>query len=216
MMVEQVRFLYGRKVYFNSASKRANKHVVECATENNILPHIIQKGSSKNTESVAQKTPQVIQVFVASLHRALSEELLERYTKHETINGNIVRVAQLTNRETQQFSVNEDNIAMVEIILLSLVDDLLVTPLSTFGGLAQAYGAIIPWFLEVKSRWGSTSCVRAQTADICYQKAKSHYNCRHDSDAGWKAIQNVVPYIRTCLPIEESDGVQLVSPPMPG
>lgn len=216
MMVEQVRFLYGRKVYFNSASNRANKHVVECATANNILPHIIHEGSSKSsTENVAQRFPQVIQVFVASLHRALSEELLERYTKHETRNGNIVRVAQLTNRETQQFSVNEDNIAMVEIILLSLVDDLLVTPLSTFGGLAQAYGAIVPWFVEVKSRWGS-SCVRAQTVDICYQKAKSRYNCRHDSDAASKAIQDVVPYIRTCLPIEESDGVQLVSPPTRG
>jgi len=100
--------------------------------------------------------------------------------------------------------------AMVEILLLSFVDELLVTPLSTFGGLAQAYGATLPWFVEVKKT--GRSCVRAQSVDLCYQTSHSEYECPHEPGIDRMKIQSSVPYLRTCLPIEESDGVQLVSP----
>lgn len=200
-MIEQVRFLYGRKVYFQGASKRANDHVKQCVAENNILPKPV---GEQETES--DRTGNRTRVLVTSLHTALSEELLRMY-KYQ---GKTVKVTQLTHREKQGFSRAEDHMAMVEILLLSFVDELLVTPLSTFGGLAQAYGAIIPWFVEVKRKEGS--CVRAQTVDLCYQASHSLYDCPHEANLHRKKIPDTVPYLRRCLPIEESDGLQLVSP----
>lgn len=195
---EQVRFLYGRKVYFEWASKRANDHVKQCLTENNILPKFGELETKSGKKEVTTR------VLVTSLHTALTEELLRMYEK------TTVKVTQLSHRERQGFSTDDDHMAMVEILLLSFVDELLVTPLSTFGGLAQAYGAIIPWFVEVKRNKGS--CVRAQTVDLCYQTSHAKYDCPHESNLHRKKIPDIVPYLRRCLPIEESDGVQLVSP----
>ena len=190
-------------MYFQKASKRANDHVKLCVIENNILPKIelgeLQTGN---------RSGQVTRVLVTSLHTALTEELLKVYENHKTATGETVKVTQLTQRGQQGFSVDEDHHAMVEIMLLSFVDELLVTPLSTFGGIAQAYGAIVPWFIEVKKNAGS--CVRAQSLDLCYQMAHSHYECPHESNIDRKLIQSVVPYMRRCLPIEESIGLQLV------
>jgi xyloglucan fucosyltransferase len=188
----QVRFLYGRKVYFESASKRVNKHVKQCLIENDIL-------SRPGGESTTR-------VLVTSLHRALADELRKMYE-----NSPSVKVSQLTHREKQRFGTDDDHKAMVEILLLSFVDELLVTPLSTFGGLAQAYGAIMPWFVEVK-RNHRGSCVRAQTVDLCYQTANWWYDCPHEPSVHRHKIPDAVPCLRRCLPIEESDGLQLVSP----
>lgn len=197
----QVRFLYGRKVYFQGASRRANDHVKRCVAENNILPKPV---GEQETES--DDTGKQTRVLVTSLHTALSDELLRMY-EHQ---GKTVKITQLTHREKQGFSRAEDHMAMVEILLLSFVDELLVTPLSTFGGLAQAYGSIIPWFVEVKRKEGS--CVRAQTVDLCYQASHSLYDCPHEANLHGKKIPDTVPYLRRCLPIEEGDGLQLVSP----
>ncbi|KAG0578811.1 hypothetical protein KC19_4G051000 [Ceratodon purpureus] len=200
----QIRFLYGRKVYFKGASKRANDHVKQCVAENNILPKI-----ELETKSSSVRPGQVTRVLVTSLHTALSEELLKMYENRRTATGETVKITQLTHRGQQGFSTDEDLKAMVEIMLLSLVDELLVTPLSTFGGLAQAYGAILPWFVEVKK--DDVPCARAQTFDLCYQMAHSHYDCPHEPNIDRKLIQSVLPYMRRCLPIEESIGLQLVS-----
>lgn len=202
----QVRFLYGRKVYFKGASKRANDHVKQCVAENKILPKIEPPGLETRSSAVGHG--QVTRVLVTSLHTALSEELREMYENHRPATGETVKITQLTHRGQQGFGTDEDLKAMVEIMLLSFVDDLLVTPLSTFGGLAQAYGAIVPWFVQVKK--GDGPCVRAQTLDLCYQMAQSHYDCPHDPNIHKKLIQSVVPYMRRCLPIEESIGLQLV------
>ena len=193
-------------MYFKGASKRANDHVKRCVAENNILPNALYP--ELQTKSSAVQSGKVIRVFVTSLHTALTEELLKMYEDHRTANGDTVKITQLTHRGEQGFSVDEDNMAMVEILLLSFVDELLVTPLSTFGGLAQAYGAIRPWFVDVKD---DRSCVRAQAVDLCYQTAASRYDCPHEPNLDSKEIQSLVPYMRTCLPIEESYGVQLVS-----
>jgi xyloglucan fucosyltransferase len=58
--------------------------------------------------------------------------------------GDSVKVTRLIHIGEQGFSADEDSMAMVEILLLSFVGELLVTPLSTSGGLAQAYGATRP------------------------------------------------------------------------
>lgn len=173
--------------------------------ENNILPNI--EPGELETES---RSGQVTRVLVTSLHTALFEELLKMYENHRTATGETVKITQLTHRGQQGFGTDEDHKAMVEIMLLSFVDELLVTPLSTFGGLAQAYGAIIPWFVGVKKN--DVSCVRAQTLDLCYQMAHSHYDCPHEPNIDRKKIQSVAAYMRQCLPIEESIGLQLVSP----
>ncbi|KAG0589915.1 hypothetical protein KC19_1G057100 [Ceratodon purpureus] len=204
----QVRFLYGRKVYFRGASKRANDHVKQCVAENNILPSIVSL--NPELQSSEAQSGQVIRVLVTSLHTALTEELLRMYENHRTATGDTVKVTQLTQRGKQGFSADEDIMAMVEILLLSFVDELLVTPLSTFGGLAQAYGGIRPWFVDVKN--DDHSCVRAQSVDLCYQASSSRYECPHDPDVDSKEIQSLVPHMRICLPIEENYGVQLVSP----
>lgn len=203
----QVRFLYGRKVYFERASKRANKHVKQCISENNILPGAVRE-DERGIGSRTARSGQVIRVFVTSLHTALSEELLRMYDKQETTTGETVMVTQLTHRGKQGFGSDDDVMAMIEILLLSFVDKLLITPLSTFGGLAQAYGAIIPWFVEMKKN--SVSCTRAQTPDLCYQMAYAYYDCPHERNIHRGKIQKTVPYIRQCLSVEESAGLQLV------
>jgi hypothetical protein len=81
--------------------------------------------------------------------------------------GDSVKVTRLIHIGEQGFSADEDSMAMVEILLLSFVGELLVTPLSTSGGLAQAYGAIRPWLVDVKGN--DQFCVRAQSVDLCYQ-----------------------------------------------
>lgn len=121
-----------------------------CAAENNILPNIATLNPELQSETSEAQSGQVIRVFVTSLHTALSEELLKMYENHRTVTGDTVKVTQLTTRGKQGFSADEDNMAMGEILLLSFVDELLRTPLSTFGGLPLAYGAIRPWFVDVK------------------------------------------------------------------
>lgn len=213
----QVRFLWGRGVKFRNDGRRINSHVEDCAVRNGILPDIIPEGAlNKSLEISEHRKSRSIRVLITSLHTSLYEDLIHKYSEHETVGGDIVRVAQLSHRGEQSFSANEDAQALVEILLLSFVDNLIVTPLSTFGGLAQAYGRLTPWMFETKVlRRYAGSCVRAQSVDLCYQRAEMEYNCPHNPEVDKASIEKAVPYIKRCLFVEESDGIQLM-PTLPG
>ncbi|CAK9878401.1 unnamed protein product [Sphagnum jensenii] len=89
-----------------------------------------------------------IQVLVTLLHTALYEDLPQHYLKHDTVTGDVVQESQISHQGEQSFNASRDAQALVEILQLSFVDDLIATPFSTFGRLAQAYGVLQPWFFE--------------------------------------------------------------------
>ncbi|KAH8932227.1 hypothetical protein BDL97_19G060600 [Sphagnum fallax] len=207
----QVRFLWGKGVKFKHDSKRVNSHIKDCIAREKLLPSI-QDGLNSSFKRPVSRNPKVIQVLITSLHTALYDDLLQQYLEHETITGDVVRVAQISHEGEQHFGASADAQALAEILLLSFVDDLIATPFSTFGGLAQAYGAIKPWFFETKIlRKKARTCVRAQSIDVCYQRAQEYYDCPHDDDVDSLPIETVIPYIKRCLSVEDNDGIQLMS-----
>jgi hypothetical protein len=112
----------------------------------NILPGV--RGSKDSYRKHKLQNLKVIQVLVTLLHTALYEDLPQHYLKHDTVTGDVVQESQISHQGEQSFNASRDAQALVEILQLSFVDDLIATPFSTFGRLAQAYGALQPWFFE--------------------------------------------------------------------
>lgn len=120
----------------------------------------------------------------------------------------------MSSNEEQQLSEAEDIQAFVEIMLLSLSDQLLVTPSSTFGSIAQGYGALVPWFIETRGDEEGRvykSCERAQSIDICHQYTETVYECPHDPSMDTKPIFDNEPSLKKCLAIDHESGIQLIS-----
>jgi hypothetical protein len=112
----------------------------------NILPDV--RGSKDSYRNHKLQNLKVIQVLVTLLHTALYEDLPQHYLKHDTVTEDVVRESQISHQGEQSFNASRDAQALVEIFQLSFVDDLIATPFSTFGRLAQAYGVLKPWFFE--------------------------------------------------------------------
>ncbi len=112
----------------------------------NILPDI--RGSKDSYRKHKLQNLKVIQLLVTLLHTALYEDLPQHYLKHDTVTGDVVRESKISHQGEQSFIASRNAQALVEILQLSFVDDLIATPFSTFGRLAQAYGVLKPWFFE--------------------------------------------------------------------
>ena len=205
----QVRFILGKS--YDKHNNIANSNILNCSLEQGFLPQVFENFSS--APALPQKKTKRIVVFIASLYPGLKEFLTSYYLKHRTISGDNVAVVQLTQTTRQMTSTEEDWEALVEILCLSFSNTLFVTGSSTFGGLAQAYGATVPWFLSFKELEADrpSSCTRGQTIDICFQLANPKYTCPHDPKLNNKHIVESVPYFKACLDVD-SGGVQLVTP----
>jgi xyloglucan fucosyltransferase len=122
-----------------------------------------------------------------------------------------VSIIQVTHGSLQHFNdIEEDRQALTEMITLSFSDVLFVTPLSTFGGVAQGYGAITPWFIDIRPESKET-CSRAQTVDTCYQLPVFKFQCPYDANLNNQWILAKVPYLKDCLPIDVPYGIQLIT-----
>ncbi|CAM6099900.1 unnamed protein product [Calypogeia fissa] len=198
------------KDHYEKMNAILNKRILDCVLDNEILPNASSTWDIEESHPPSSST----KVFIASLYRGLLDYLKGVYQDVHTVNGEEVEVIQVTSNEEQRLSKEEDIQAFVEILALSLSDQLLVTPSSTFGSIAQGYGALVPWFIETREDTPQAtykSCERAQSIDICHQYTEFVYKCPHDPSMNEKPIFDSEPSLKRCLNIDHESGVQLIS-----
>lgn len=221
----QVRYVGGKEQY-KKFNEFVNTRIVNCLIENYILrlpPNSSHKNDTVPTSisEVNHSVAEVVEgdlrrrstVFIASLYDGLLKHLQSMYNKSSTLVDNHVRAVQLTHGEEQKSGLDEDRGALVEILLLSFSDDLFVTPASTFGGIAQVYGGLIPWFIDYDPS-SNNSCFHGQTVDICFSRQLEMFTCPYDSHSfNGKRLTDVMPYIKECPAIEtpHPPGFQIVN-----
>src|SRR5438045_2438246 len=136
--------------------------------------------------------------------------LSETYLRYTTSDG--VQVVQVSHEFKQKFGDEIYQNALAEIITLSLSDYLFAAPLSTFSGVAQAYGGLVSWFIDFRGNFsGSGPCTRAQTVDVCFQLPRDYnIKCSFDPQRHDKPISEVFPEIQPCLDVDIK-GLQLIT-----
>jgi xyloglucan fucosyltransferase len=156
-------------------------------------------------------------VFVASLYDTFEKSLSSEYLQQAPANaGEHVTVVQVSSRHEQSyFNREEDEEALVEIILLSFSDDVIVSPRSTFGNVAYAYGALQPWVIAaqdvIEGDSQQASCLKAQSVDACYHTPERYLSCPHDPELDGSSVLELVPYVADCLPVEYPGSIQLIT-----
>ncbi|KAL2642572.1 hypothetical protein R1flu_010159 [Riccia fluitans] len=214
----QVRFLNGEKEY-TAKNELINDRVTRCVWENKLLPEVCpsKKDPNFNDPKYAKcaekltaedhKHPNITKVLIASLFLGLHDHLNDIYLRHEaTTTKESVGLIQLTHEKIQGSGVEVDSQALVEMISLSMSDVLIVTPSSTFGGVAQAYGGLIPWFIEYAKKKGEPDqCEKGLGIEPCFLGANIHYSCKYDPP-GYQDVPDLYPYFKSCLFIDVGDG----------
>jgi xyloglucan fucosyltransferase len=204
--------------------------IKQCALDNELLPQLglaasdLNKSSQSTNHSSTEESIPAVQsvvessdnvnrttVFIASLYNDFELSLRSDYLRNPPANGENVTVVQLSNRLEQTLnSREEDEQALTEIILLSLCDDIIVTPSSTFGGVAKAYGALLPWVIETQSN--DVGCVRGPTVDACYGVPARYLSCLYDDpELRGRSVVDVLPYLKDCFPGEIVGGIQVMT-----
>jgi hypothetical protein len=151
-------------------------------------------------------------VFIASLYNDFELSLRSDYLRNPPANGENVTVVQLSNRleQTLNSARDEDEQELTEIILLSLCDDIIVNPISELGGVAKAYGALLPWVIETQSI--DVGCVRGPTVDACYGVPARYLSCLYDDpELRGRSVVDVLPYLKDCFPGEIVGGIQVMT-----
>ncbi|XAR55884.1 Galactoside 2-alpha-L-fucosyltransferase [Bertholletia excelsa] len=168
--------------------------VVACSLENNLLPRVIDP---KKCTSSPPKNSKRKAILVTSLNSWYFENISGMYWEHQTITGEVIGVFQPSHEEFQQNMNPMHNMkALAEIYLLSLVDELVTSPWSTFGYVAQSLGGLRPWILNNphKQMASDPPCYQAMSMEPCFHFPPS-YDCKAKTrvDTGAK-----VPYVRHC------------------
>lgn len=201
----QVRYFHGQPD-FDLLHASTEDHIEECLVTHGLLPDLNSNKTftSPQTEANSSLAPlKVTTIFVTSLYQSLKTRLTKKYIRSSLETGDAIGVIQLTHENKQDFGVEIDRQALTEILCLSLSDHLILTPQSTFGALAQGYGALVPLFIDLRIE-AVSPCVRAQTAETCYQiPASKNYTCPHDVNLNGKLFSDVVPYISDCHLVED-------------
>ncbi|KAG6548738.1 hypothetical protein Mapa_009748 [Marchantia paleacea] len=210
----QVRYKDGTP-HYRKMNDVFNDRITKCALENGVLPNVDFSVNERRDDShVAEVLPpkrNVVMVFIACLYTGLHDHLTRLYLRHPSSRGESIGLVQVTHEDRQEFGVEVDREALAEVMCLSFSDDLFVTPISTYGGMAQAYGALNPWFIEIRPRANKT-CTRGVSVDICYQGGLEKYACPYDADVNGQPISHVVPYLKKCIPEDYArGGVQLIT-----
>ncbi|CAM6088097.1 unnamed protein product [Calypogeia fissa] len=198
-------------------NKVINKRVTDCLIKSDILPSFKNSWEARGPHPAAPAAPIFInQVLLSSLHLDLKDHLARIYERNPTSTGEAVGVVQVSQfGEVEEFSVDADMECFKEALLLSFSDNLLVTPMSTLGSVAQGYGALVPWVIDVRKdswfkRYGT--CQRAQSMEVCNHFADKRLACSSgDSSIDGQVISHVVPYIEDCLTIDHAGGIQLIT-----
>ncbi|KAG0611497.1 hypothetical protein M758_7G144600 [Ceratodon purpureus] len=199
----QLRYFHGR-ADFEAIHQENEDNIEQCLIQNNFLPDPSQPGKPPANPKLQIARPMnVTTVLVTSLYQSLFDRLTKDFVRTSLDSGDAIGIVQLTHEGDQYFGVEVDRQALVEIISLSLMDHLILTPLSTFGALAQGYGSLTPWYIDLRHST-STPCVRALSPEACYQiPASKHFICPHDEDVNGKKMTDVVDYISDCHMVED-------------
>lgn len=200
----QLRYRDGA-AHFNATHQLTNDRVLQCALQNGILPKAGARGANGTDSNSRYQTS----VFITSLYPSLHDFLGERYIRNPPEKEDVA-IVQVTRGKEQHFNDEEDKQALTEILSLSFADYLFVTPLSTFGGLAQGYGGLLPWFIDNRPS-SELNCVRAQTVDTCYQLPHFVYNCPYEPAINKQWILSKVAFLKDCLPVDAQYGIQLIT-----
>jgi xyloglucan fucosyltransferase len=234
----QIRYIDSQFEALHLLEMRAQK----CALENGMLPQHGQAAirsdltrTSQSNSPTAESNPGDAQsiddsaasasavngtttvVFVASLYDTFEKSVSSEYLQQAPANaGEHVTVVQVSSRHEQSyFNREEDEQALVEIILLSFSDDVIVSPRSTFGNVAHAYGALQPWVIVAQDVMEGdsqqASCLKAQSVDACYHIPGRYLSCPHDPELDGRSVLELVPYIKDCLAGEHPDSIQLIT-----
>ncbi|KAG6548737.1 hypothetical protein Mapa_009747 [Marchantia paleacea] len=210
----QVRYKDGTP-HYRKMNELYNDRITKCALENGILPNvdfsIDNRLDDSHVAEVLRPKRNVVMVFIACLYTGLHDHLTRLYLRHPSERGESVGLVQVTHEDRQEFGVEVDRQALAEVMCLSFSDDLFVTPISTYGGVAQAYGALNPWFIEIRPNVDKP-CTRGVSVDICYQGGLEKYTCPYDAEVNGQPISHVVPYLKKCIPEDYArGGVQLIT-----
>lgn len=203
----QVRYR-SLKEQYDRMHRDVEARIWQCALENHLLPPV-KTNYRRLLPHVSNLTTSV---FIASLFEGLKNNLSVTYANYPTATGEHVDVVQVTHEGLQKFGVKIYQDALAEIIILSYSDYLFVTPQSTFSGVAQAYGGLVPWFIGFREDAElHPPCTRGQTVDICFQVPLSYdFQCQYDSAVDRKEISTVYPDIQKCLDAD-TPGLQLIT-----
>ncbi|CAM6083108.1 unnamed protein product [Calypogeia fissa] len=204
----QLRY-FDHKPQYRKMNDLINKRVLQCVIKEDLLPAALPLGDFPVNRFSDHHQRNTSKVFIASLFPGLHDYLSDIYVRRMTVSGDGVGVVQLTHESEQHFGIEVDVEAFVEIMCLSLSDALFVTPVSTFGGLAEAYGALKPWFINFDHEEGP-ACERAQSIDVCFDQASERFICPHDPGFHGRSVVDSVPYIQKCMK-RDAPGVQLIT-----
>lgn len=195
----QLRYFHGR-ADFDALHRENEDHVEQCLVQNRFLP---DPAHARPPHETHVRPMNVTTVLVTSLYQSLFDRLTKDFVRTSLDSGDAVGVVQLTHEGDQFYGVEVDRQALVEILSLSLTDHLILTPLSTFGALAQGYGSLTPWYIDLR-RDTPTPCVRALSPEACYQiPASKHFICPHDVDVNGHKMTDFVDYISDCHLVED-------------
>lgn len=207
----QERYFMG-KSGFDQLHTTMEENVVECLKSEGLLPTTNPKLQSQvfssprdfDKPSVSALKPlNVTTIFITSLYQSLFERLSQDYVRTALNSGDAVGLVQLTHAGTQNFGDEVDRQALTEIFCLSLTDHLVLTPLSTFGNVAQGYGGLVPWFIDLRPET-PTPCLLAESAEVCYQLPSTRlFTCPHDADVNERFMTDVVPHLMDCNEAEK-------------
>ncbi len=212
---QQLQLVTAANTANSEFSSKRNQSQVETSSPSSVV------AAAAATTTTTTTPPLRTQVFIASLYDSFEKSLTMDYLQNPPANGENVTIMQLSRKFEQGFTIEEDAQALVEIILLSFSDEIIVTPMSTFGGVAHAYGALVPWFAR-KMKWfhekpedeeepTGVPCVRGQTIDTCQHLPQKAFECPHDPDYHGTSVVAVAPYFRDCLVEDTASGMQLIT-----
>ncbi|CAL9101597.1 unnamed protein product [Musa textilis] len=146
--------------------------IINCSMTQKLLPEVDLKDSAPPVIAGAQPKA----VLVTSLLDGYFEKLRNMYYEHATTTGEVIGVYQPSHEEHQHTEKLSHNMkAFAEIYLLSLSDELITSPFSTFGYVAHGLGGLRPWIL-VRPDNRNPSCVRSTSAEPCFHFPPS-YDC---------------------------------------
>jgi xyloglucan fucosyltransferase len=195
----QERYFHG-KPDFELLHAATEDSVVRCLVTNGFLPDPTHHSSQSR---LLPRDLNVTTIFITSLYQELFNRLTQDYVRAALETGDAVGLVQLTHENKQYFGMEVDRQALVETLCLSLTDHLILTPQSTFGALAQGYGGLVPWLIDLRPDT-PTPCVRALSAEACFQvPATKMYTCPHDVTVNGQLMTDVVPYLTDCHLVEK-------------
>ncbi|XP_047321209.1 galactoside 2-alpha-L-fucosyltransferase-like [Impatiens glandulifera] len=168
--------------------------IVSCFLENKLLPKVVHNRNYDDTLSTRSKA-----VLVTSLTSSYYDKISDMYWDHATETGEGIGVYQPSHEGVQHSDMTSHNAkAWAEIYLLSLMDVVITSPVSSFGYVAQGLGGKRAWMINGPHREfvsdSEPSCFQVASMEPCFHNPP-YYDCkaRGRADTG-----SVAPYVQHC------------------